>query len=102
MVLAAAIALLAIAAPARAEVVTLICRTNSEIVTLTIDFANQTVCSLEEPVQAPPCSVWPSKWTKITDRFITFGSNVLDRVTGIIRLADRSTGTCQRAGKPVL
>jgi hypothetical protein len=100
--IAAALALLALAVPARAEVATLLCSTNasySEI--LDIDLANETVCELPSFAK-PPC--FRSQAT-ITDRYIVFNGRdpiTLDRRTGIIRWADGSTGACQRANKPLL
>ncbi|HKX06714.1 MAG TPA: hypothetical protein VJN67_00905 [Stellaceae bacterium] len=82
---------------AAAEVVTLICTTQygySHI--LDVDYANQTVCDLPSPAK-PPCSLEPAQ---ISERYISFDRGItIDRVTGIVRWFDGSTGTCKRAEK---
>lgn len=99
---AVVIVLLAVAVPARAEVVTLVCSTNYGYTeTLDVDFTNQTVCDLPS-FGKPPCV---RSDAQITDRYIVFnGRNqiTLDRTTGVVRWADGSPGTCQRAAKPLL
>lgn len=106
----AAAALLVLAIPAQAEAVKLVCSIpdTSVVATLDIDLSKGTVCSWESD-EPPPCR---TESARVTDRFISFGCaaprnggcgnpTVLDRSTGIIRWPV-GTGTCQRAGKPVL
>ena len=92
-------ALFALVGRARAEVVTLVCSTpHGYSITLDVDVVNRTVCDLASGVK-PPCSL---ERAQITERYVKFGDNTLDRSTGIIRWASGSTGACRRARGDIL
>ncbi|MDE2165313.1 MAG: hypothetical protein KGJ66_03110 [Alphaproteobacteria bacterium] len=108
-----ALAAASFAVPARAEAVTLICSApDSSMVpprphtyTIGIDLSGHRVCMLPS-VTRPPCTNWTH--ATITERTITFSYNsseppiTIDRLTGNVIYPDGASGTCQRAGKPVL
>jgi hypothetical protein len=99
LLVAAAISLVVAAAPARAEVVTLLCTASTAYApmrTVDIDFASHTACTT---FGANGCK---RQSAQITDRYIVFngGSPItIDRTTGVITWADGSQGSCQRANK---
>ncbi|MDE2227884.1 MAG: hypothetical protein KGL11_02435 [Alphaproteobacteria bacterium] len=98
--LAAALAFLALAAAARAEVLTLLCTGAPQYgqtpVTVEVNLSNQTAC-IRFP-GGPDCTSLGS--VTVTDKAITFhprNSGNIDRVTGAIQWADGSAGTCKPA-----
>ncbi len=96
-------AVIALAAPARAEVVTMVCGN----FTLDIDLSRSTVFYVEQQVTVS---------AQVTDRFIEWTNpwfptayrHRIDRTTGIFYNWAKGSGwfntgtTCRRAGKPVL
>ncbi|MDE2165308.1 MAG: hypothetical protein KGJ66_03085 [Alphaproteobacteria bacterium] len=109
-----AIALVALAVPARAEIVTLVCDTNCTPNTCSapiatkmafdIDFGTSKV-GVYLPEMGPGQSD-ESRWqsAEITDRAITIPSLkiTINRLLGIVTYSNGTTGKCQRAGKPLL
>ncbi|MDE2227886.1 MAG: hypothetical protein KGL11_02445 [Alphaproteobacteria bacterium] len=97
--LAAAFALLAPAAPARAEVVMLVCDTNDgHKVIFDIDLTAHTARTYLAGGSGGAFTP-----AQITDRTIIVNPGIrIDRLLGIADFGAGTTATCQRAGKPVL
>lgn len=97
--LAAALALV-VAATARAEVVTLVCRNsrNPQPLIVTVDFSSHTACITVPGATGCPLSGFAPEPATITDRTITLDADLrIDRITGTLADADGAIGTCKPA-----
>lgn len=90
--------LLALAVPARAETVTLVCKVGQQSWIVDIDFDNALVA--DRPSWQSPEQTRPER-AEITPSTIRWRCNHIDRQTGDIFFCE-GHGTCQRASKPLL